>query len=128
MSGGVDFSGLVLAPNMLIFGKSVTVTPKKSSPNMAPFPATGIWTVESVNIPMDDGSVLSSRSLKFGIRMADFPVALKQGDWISTAVTDLPLGYWQGDFDPAAMLDLEIVDTGPDGQGGSTLTMKRVSR
>lgn len=128
MSGGVDFSGLVLAPNVLIFGKPVTVTPKKSSPNAAPFTASGIWTVESINIPMDDGSVLSARTLKFGIRMADFPVTLKQGDWITSAVSDLPLGYWQGDFIANATLDLEVVDAAPDGQGGSTLTMKRVSR
>jgi hypothetical protein len=124
----IDFAALVLSPSMAVFGKPVTVTPRKSSPNAPPFAANGIWTVTQVDIVTDDGGMLSSRSLKFGINMEDFSVALKQGDWISTPANLLPIGYWQGDFDPNGNLDFEISDVQPDGQGGSTLILKRASK
>lgn len=121
----IDFSALVLAPNLAIFGKSVTVTPKSSQPFAAPYAATGIWTMEHVDVSLEDGSVVSSSRLKFGIRLADFTAVPKQGDWITAAVTDLPLGYWQGDLDPTSAIDLEVADFHPDGQGGATLILKR---
>jgi hypothetical protein len=124
----VDFSGLVLSPNIAVFGKSVTVTPKTSQPLAQPYAANGIWTVEQFDVPLDDGGMLSSQRLKLGIRLADFAFAPKQGDWISTAASDLPLAYWQGEFEPGANLDLVVDDFQPDGQGGATLILKRVKQ
>jgi hypothetical protein len=124
----VDFSGLVLAPAVAVFGKPVTVTPKASQPLAEPYGANGIWTVEQFDVPLDDGGMLSSRRLKLGIRLADFTFAPKQGDWISIAACELPLAYWQGEFEPGANIDLVVDDFQPDGQGGATLILKRVKR
>jgi hypothetical protein len=121
----IDFSGLVLAPCINLFGCQVTVTPVKSQPLAQPYGAQGIWTVENVNIVTEDGGVFSNRTIKLGIRMADFTVAPAPGDWISTAASHLPLAYWQGDVDPYAVLDFIVDDQNPDGQGGASLTLKR---
>lgn len=121
----VDFSRLVLKPAMDTFARRFTVTPVKSDPFGAPYCARGIWTITQADLVLDDGSTMSSRTLKLGIRLCDFPQSPKQGDWITTPVRELPLSYWQGDLDPTADIDLEIVDNQPDGQGGSTLVCKR---
>ena len=122
----MDFQALCLAPQMNVFGHPIIVTPVQSQPSTAPYAATGIFTIVSVSIPTDDGGFLSSVSLKLGINMADYPVAVQQGDWITVAVGDLPLGYWQGTIDPTIPMDFSIFDMTPDGQGGATCVLKRV--
>src|SRR5260221_538612 len=97
---GTNFSGLVLAPAMAVFGRPVLITPLRSNPNAAPYTARGIWTVETISIVVEDGGILSSFKLTFGIRLAEFTIAPKQGDWISTAANQLPLAYWQGSVLP----------------------------
>jgi hypothetical protein len=122
----VDFSELVLAPAIATFGKRVTIIPKASQPYAAPYCANGIWTVTQVDLMTEDGGTLSNRTLKFGIRLADFTFVPKKGDWITTPVCELPLGYWEGEFEPNSNIDLVIDDFQPDGQGGATLVLKRV--
>lgn len=122
----IDFSQLVLAPCMTVFGAPITVTPTKSQPLGAPYAARGVWHVENVNLVTEDGGNFSNRSIKLGIRMADFAVTPAQGDWITTQASALPLAYWQGDVDPNSSIDFEIDDQNPDGQGGTSLTLKRV--
>lgn len=124
----IDFSRLVLKPAVRTFGKPVRVLPKESQPFAEPYDAHGIWTITQVDIVTEDGGILSNRSLKFGIRLEDFPVPPKQGDLIMSRVCDLPLGYWQGTFEPHSNIDLEITDFQPDGQGGATLIMTRVTQ
>ena len=123
-----DFSRLVLGPSIRAFGRPVTVTPKASQPNAAPYPACGIWTIQVQDVALDDGAVLSTRRLELGIRLRDFQFAPKQGDWISTCAHELPLAYWEGEFDPRANIDLLVDDFRPDGQGGAVLVLKRVKR
>jgi hypothetical protein len=122
----MDFSRLVLGPNISVFGKRVTVTPKASQPNAAPYCVKGIWEVVHVDLVTEDGGNLSSKTLKLGIRLSDFSFAPKKGDWISTPACDLPLVYWQGEFEPGSIIDFLIDDIRPDGQGGATLLLKRV--
>lgn len=122
----IDFSALVLAPTMAIFGRPVLISPIASQPQVGQYAARGIWTVESISIPTEDGGYLSSVKLKLGIRLRDFAVAPKQGDWITTAVSQLPLGYWQGDINPNTNIDFVIDDFTADGQGGVLLILKRV--
>lgn len=122
----VDFSSLVLTPCQDAFGKPVTVTPKASQPFGQPYPARGIWTVEHLDVPLEDGGTLSSRTLKLGIRLAEFSFSPRQGDWISTVACELPLTYWQGEFQAGANIDFLIDDLHPDGQGGAELILKRV--
>lgn len=121
----MDFSSLVLAPAMSVFGKPVSILPIASRPLGPSYGARGVWTVSAVSIITEDGGTLSNRSLKFGIRLGEFPAPPKQGDWVSTLVHHLPLGYWEGDIDPNANIDFMVDDVQPDGQGGVTLTLKR---
>ena len=123
----IDFSSLCLAPQMAVFGRPVTVTPLLSQPHAAPYPLKGIFTITSVDIPTEDGGFFSSVSLKFGLRMSDCPIPVLQGDWISTSVVNLPLGYWQGSIDPTIILDFMVNNMTPDGQGGATCVLKRVT-
>src|ERR1700722_4481696 len=96
----MDFSDLVLGPAMDAFCLAVPAPPPLSQPNGSPYAARGVWTITDVDIVTEDGGSLSNRTLKFGIRLAEFTVAPKQGDWISSIVANLPLSYWQGNFDP----------------------------
>jgi len=124
----IDFSSLVLAPNMDAFARPVTITPLKSQPNAAPYDARGIWTMTSVGIATEDSGILSSTTLHFGIRLSEFAIAPKQGDWITSKASQIPLAYWQGDIDPNSIIDFIIDNFSPDGQGGSQLTLKRVTQ
>jgi hypothetical protein len=123
-----DFSGLVLAPAMAAFALPVTITPLVSQKLAPPYSAQGIWTITDLDLVLEDGEAFSNRTLKFGIRLSDFIVAPKQGDWISSAVKNLPLTYWQGDFDPTSNIDLIVDDVRSDGQGGATLILKRITQ
>jgi hypothetical protein len=123
----MDFSTLVLGPAMEAFSLPVTITPLKSKPMAAPYQARGVWTITDVDIVTEDGGTFSNRTLKFGIRLLEFTVAPKQGDLITTAVSGLPLAYWQGAIDPSGNIDLLVDDFRPDGQGGATLIVKRVT-
>jgi hypothetical protein len=123
----IDFSQLVLAPCMMVFGAPITVTPTKSQPLASPYAASGVWHVENINIVTEDGGNFSNRTVKLGIRLADFAVCPTQGDWITTEARNLPLAYWQGDVDPNSSIDFVIDDQNPDGQGGASLTLKRIA-
>ncbi|MGY3278130.1 head-tail joining protein [Bradyrhizobium sp. S3.7.6] len=125
---GVDFSKLVLAPAMATFAKPVTVTPVVSQPNAAPYTARGIWTIQNTQILGESGNIYSTVNIKLGIRLADFPAtAPGQGDKITTLASDLPLGLLDGALDPTiTYIDFLLDDVTPDGQGGLSLSLKRV--
>ena len=122
----VDFSALVLGPNMSVFGKPILVTPTTSQPNAIPYPARGVWAVSSSSIMTEAGNMLSTFGLKLSIKMDEFVVPPAQGDWITVAAADLPLGYWQGTLLPNANLDFEVDDITPDGQGAAVLVLSRI--
>jgi hypothetical protein len=124
----IDFSALVLAPGMNAFARPIMLDPRKSQPLAQPYPARGIWTVSDVELVTEDGGKFSNRTLKLGIRLAEFPVLPKQGDWVTTAMADLPIAYWQEPIDPNGSIDFTVDDARPDGQGGMTLILKRVTR
>jgi hypothetical protein len=121
----IDFSALVLGPCMNTFAKGVSVTPIASNPMGAPYTARGIWIVENVTVMADYEAPVSSRNIKFGIKLDDFPFPPAQGDYVTVAVKDLPMGYKADNLDPSASVDFVIDNDQPDGQGGSTLFLKR---
>lgn len=123
----IDFSGLCLAPQMAIFGKQATITPEQSNPNGAAYTAIGIFTINAIDIPTDGGGFMTSTTIKFGIRLADYVYPPKQGDIFSTPVSNLPVGYWQGWANPTTNLDFRVDDVRPDGQGGATLLLMRLN-
>lgn len=121
----IDFSALVLGPNMTVFSRPFLVFPVASQPLVDPYPARGIWTVASLNIITEGGGVLSTSTLKLAVRLADFVISPKQGDWISVNARHLPMNYWQGPVDLNSNIDFIIDDDEPDGQGGSVFELKR---
>lgn len=121
----VDFNSLVLGPCMDAFQKSCTVTPTKSQPMAAPYAARGVFTVDNITVPMDDGGTLSSRVLKYGIKLDEFTVPPLQYDTLTFKVSDLPMGYLKDVLNPAATVDFLVDSDQPDGQGGTTLILKR---
>jgi hypothetical protein len=124
----INFDALVLAPAMGVFAKPVTVTPIRSQPTAAPYPARGVWEIANVAIVTEDGGQFSNRTIKLGVRMSEFTVLPVQGDWITTKVQHLPLAYTDRlSLDPNSTMNFVIDDQSPDGQGGCSLTLKRVT-
>jgi len=110
---------------MATFSKPVVVTPKKSQPTAAQFPARGVWTIDNISVIMENDAPMSTRVVKLGIKYADFKFVPMQGDFISSKAGDLPLGYLVEKISPSAMVDFIIDNDQPDGQGGCTYIMKR---
>lgn len=110
----IDFDALVLAPTVAVFSRPVTVYPVASQPLAAPYAARGVWASKPVDVPLEDGSILSSQDHVLGIRVAEFTVPPAQGDRIEI---DAHLS--------APRLGLFAVeDSDDDGQGGAELSLK----
>jgi hypothetical protein len=113
----IDFDGLVLAPAMEIFARPITVTPLKSQPGHPAFEARGVWASKPVDVPLEDGSILSSQDHRLGVRWSEFLVPLAQGDQIEV---DAHLS--------APRLGIFLIEDGDDdGQGGTDLSLKWIA-
>lgn len=110
----IDFDALVLGPAMTLFARPVTIRPVKSQPGAPAYAARGVWSSKPVDVTLLDDGVLSSQNHTLGIRGAEFPIPLVQGDRVEIdAYMSLPrVGV------------CAIEDTDDDGQGGTTLTIK----
>jgi hypothetical protein len=108
---GIDFSALCLGPAMAVFGREVTIVPIKSQPQAGLYLACGIYTEQPVDIPTEDGSILSSTNITLGIRLSEFEVVPVPGDRVR--------------IDGQQFI---IDDTDDDGQGGSVLSLKKTSQ
>lgn len=106
----IDWDGLVLGPTMNIFGQPVVVTPSRSQPSAAPYVAQGIFKADATSIPMDDGTVIAATIYTLGVRLSDYAVPMMPEDQIVTSG-----------------LSFQIDRVHPDGQGGATLTLKRLT-
>lgn len=123
----IDFSVLVLGPCQEAFGKVATITPRASMPGAPSYDNRGIWAVKDVQIVTEDGTILSNRTITFGIRLSEYGVPPKQGDLITTKVGDLPIGFVQETMGPDTPIIFLVDDQKPDGQGGAVITVKRAS-
>ena len=103
----IDFADLVLGPAMATFAIPVTITPTVSQPSAAAYSAQGIWTVQDVDVLLEDGSTIASKSYWLGIALGEFTIAPIKGD----GVTLNGNGYL-------------IDQVRPDGQGGAKLVLK----
>ena len=104
---GIDWSDLVLGPLEDTFAVPITVTPTKSLPGQSTYAARGIWTSRTVEIPMDDGTVIRSNDMSVGIRIAEFPALPAKNDGLSVNGSNYT-----------------IYDVQLDGQGGAKLIVK----
>lgn len=93
------------------FARPITVFPDKSQPalSVVPYAARGVWSVRNIDTPLEDGSIFSDQILTLGVRLSEFAVEPVPGDRIVVDGTTY-------------LID----DTDPDGQGGSTITLKSI--
>lgn len=113
---GVDFSGLTLKSCEDVFGVVITITPVRSQPTAAPYQARGIFTSSHMEIPLEDGTAVSSHETSFGIRLIEFLVPPVKRDTFVLGPNTPPLPddgkeYW-------------ISDVQTDGQGGAKLILR----
>eukprot|EP01037_Dinobryon_pediforme_P017838 gene17838-18066_t len=95
---------------MATFGQPVTVTPTKSQPGAAAYLSRGVFDMQQQSVMLEDGSELASTKRTLGIRLADYPVPPRQGDFLT-----LGSDNYQVDSFTA------------DGQGGAELVLKTLS-
>lgn len=103
----IDFSALVLRPAMAVFGRPITVTPTKSQPAAAPYPAVGVFRAQAIDLAMEDGQLVTTTKYTLGIRRSSFTIQVRAGDQIA--------------FDDGRVFTVDRYH--PDGQGGADLTL-----
>ncbi len=113
----IDFDALVLTSAQNAFARPIIVTPTKSQPGQPAFAARGIWTAKPVDVVMEDSSVMVSQDLTLGIRRAEFPVMLQQGDAI-----EIPAA---GSMPRVGVCAIDKINA--DGQGDVLLVLKIVA-
>lgn len=106
----IDFSALVLGPCQDVFGVSITIDPLKSQPSVPPYDARGIWTVKDVDVIMEDGTVLASKSYEIGVRLSEYPIPPVKTDQVTVNANTYA-----------------IDEVRPDGQGGAKWVLKALS-
>ena len=111
----VNFSTLAKLPCQDMFSVPVTVNPVASRPGHAPYASRGIFSTDSIDVPMTDGSIYSDQQTILDVREAEFTVVPKQGDIIT-----IPF-----DCNGAPLGDFEVTDSGSDGGGETTLTLRK---
>jgi hypothetical protein len=120
----MDFDNLVLSKCQNAFAKPLTINPLFSIPGAAPYAARGIWTVRVVDVILDDGGQLTTRTLEIDVRLSELPALPAQGDQI-TIVGDV-----QSEFSGVSIgsqILLQVDDVRMDSGGAAKLLMKRVT-
>ena len=110
----IDFDATVLSAAMDAFARPFTVTPLKSQPGLPAYAARGVWTSKPVDVPLEDGNIMSSQVHTLGVRLSEFQVPIAPGD-----IVDIPISGTA-----PALGSFAVEDTDDDGQGGSVLTLK----
>jgi hypothetical protein len=96
---------------MAIFAVPVMITPTVSQPasgGATSYWSGGIWTVQHLDVMMDNGSKMSTVTISLGIQLGNFEVTPCVGDMITIATGQQYL----------------IDDIQPDGYGGAKLILK----
>jgi len=115
---GLNFSRLVMAPCVAVFGEAVTCEPLVSSPGAPAFAARGIFDALHEVVEMAfrdagdnyDGNPVTSQAPVLGIRLADWPLVPKKGDRITVQATLY-----------------RVWDVQLDGQGKADLVLRRAA-
>ena len=120
----MNFDSLVLLPCQNSFSKVLTINPLASIPGAVPYAARGIWTVKVVDIILDDGGQLTTRTLEIDLRLSELPVLPMQGDQI-TLIADVQSEFFGVPL--GSSLLLQIDDVRLDSGGAAKMIMKRVT-
>ena len=112
----VNWSEQLYAQEQAVYGRTITVTPIASQPAGSAYVARGILDIEVLDVVALDNSIVSETRVILDIRDAEFLVVPRQGDVIAIpADSGIPD---EGSF--------EVIDTGPNGGGETTLTLRRI--
>lgn len=109
----VNMSTVVYLPCQELFGRPVTFMLASGV-----FAGRGIYDSRILNVPLEDGSILTDQDTILDIRTFEFPVLPAQGDTLSIPyepLSGLP-----------AMGDFEITDVWHNGGGEVTLQLKAI--
>jgi hypothetical protein len=113
----LNMSTLVYSPCQDVFGRSVVFT--STLGNSFSGTARGIYDSRSLNVVLEDGSILSDQDTILDIRTVEFATLPVQGDTINIPA------------DPASGLpalgDFEITDVSHNGGGEVTLQLKSLT-
>lgn len=121
----LNFSTLVLLPCFDLFARPIIVNPIGSQPGQPPYsqrsddaslPCRGIFETIEIDVIGLDGMIQSDQKTVLDVREVEFAVVPKQLDQITIlGENDIPpLGDW------------EVMDADHDGEGCTTLTIRRV--
>jgi hypothetical protein len=112
----VDFSSLVYEPCQGQFGRPVTFTSK--SGNSFSGSGRGIYDSRTLNVVLEDGSIISDQDTILDIRDAEFPTLPVQDDTINIPVdpiSGLP-----------ALGNYQITNVSNNGGGEITLQIRKI--
>ncbi len=104
---GIDFSTEVLLPNYNLFARPVVFVAG---------PGRGIYGTVGIEIPAEDGSLISDQRTILDIREAEFGTLPVQGERLTIPA----------DGGVPALGEFEVTDLWSDGGGETTLALRRV--
>jgi len=110
---GLDFSTLVYLPAQEMFGRSVTITPADGS---GAYTNRGIYNRNSLNVQLDDASIINEQETILDIRNAEYPVIPVQGDTVTIPA----------DGAVPALGDFQITNVFDNGGGETTLYLRKL--
>ena len=121
----INFSTELFLPNFDTFARPITVNPVASMPGQPPYsaraddpgmPCRGIYDTRPIDVIGLDGLVTSDQKTELDVRDAEFVIVPMQRDIITIpAIDDIP-----------ALGDYEVLDSDNDGEGSTTLTLRKI--
>jgi hypothetical protein len=110
----INMSTMIYGPCQTVFSRPVTFT--STLGNSFNGPARGIYDSRSIDVVLEDNSILSDQQTILDIRTSEYPILPVQGDFVN-----IP-------FEPTSGLpalgDFEITDVWHNGGGEVTLGLK----
>jgi hypothetical protein len=113
---GLNYSTLVYLPSYELFARPVIIMPLASQPGMPSYGNRGIFDSGTMNVPLDDGSILSDQQTILDIRESEYGMLPVQGDLV-----DIP-----ADAGVPAEGAFEIINAWRNGGGETTLQLRRI--
>jgi hypothetical protein len=114
----VNFSTELYSPTQDMFGRPISVNPIASQPNGASYQNRGIYDTRSLNVVLDDNSILSDQQTILDIRALEYAVPPQQQDRITIPVDPVSGLPALGDFEVTNVID--------NGGGELTLELKKI--
>lgn len=112
----LDFTTLVYNPAFSVFARTVTITPNGSQPGEPAYSGRGIYSTQPVDVPTENGAILSDQVTVLDVIEREYAVLPAQGDLVDIPASGvLPA---PGQF--------EIIERYTNGGGETTLVLRKV--